>query len=196
MLLGLGLALGGAFLFEAFHLSGELGALVAGMLLASDERADKIGKKMWGVKEAFLVGFFLEVGLTGFPSLSDTWFILIMLLLLPIKFLLFYLLLMAFKLRARTGFLASGTLTAYSEFTLIAGAVASANGIIPAEILIVLGLLTAISYAVNASLAGNEEKIWKKWEHILLNMERDVRHPEHEARQGAGRAAPHPADGG
>lgn len=180
MLFGLGLALGGATLFELFNLSGELGALAAGMLLASDERADQIAKKMWGVKEAFLVGFFLEVGLTGFPSISGYYFIFTLLLLLPLKTVLFYGLFMAFKFRARTGFLSSVSLTAYSEFTLIAGAVAIENGFIPDEMLVILGLLTAISYAVNAPVSMNEEKFWKRWEKYLLRFERDVKHPEHQ----------------
>ena len=180
MLFGLGLALGGASLFEAFNLSGELGALAAGMLLASDERADEIAKKMWGVKEAFLVAFFLEVGLTGFPSTSGFMMILIFLLLLPLKSILFYLLFMAFKLRARTGFLATVSLTAYSEFTLIAGVVAVSNGFIPEETIVILGLLVAISYAINAPITLKEESLWKKWHSLLTFLERDVKHPEHQ----------------
>lgn len=180
LLLGLALAIGGATLFEVLNLSGELGALAAGMLLAADERADKIGKKMWGVKEAFLVAFFLEVGLTGFPSLTYYYYIAVILLILPIKGILFYLLFMIFKYRARTGFLTGISLTAYSEFTLIAGAVASVNGFIPEEIIVVLGLLTAISYALNAPLSINEERLWKRWEKLLVGWERDTRHPEHQ----------------
>ncbi|MDZ7758126.1 cation:proton antiporter family protein [Rhodohalobacter sp.] len=181
MLFGLALALGGASLFEYFNLSGELGALGAGMLLASDERADQIGKKMWGVKEAFLVGFFLDVGLTGFPSFSDYYYIIVVLLFLPVKTAFFYLFFMVFKYRARTGYLASISLTAFSEFTLIAGAVASQNGFIPESTMVILGLITAISYAINAPISINEEKIWKKWEDFLLKFEREGKHPEHQA---------------
>jgi predicted Kef-type K+ transport protein len=180
MLFGLGLALGGAALFEYFSLSGELGALAAGMLLASDERADEISKKMWGIKEAFLVGFFLEAGLTGFPDSNGGTFIVVMILLLPIKTILFYLLFMIFKFRARTGFLASISLTAYSEFTLIAGVVASQNGFIPEETIVILGLLTAISYALNSPFSLHEEKLWRKFEQFLLRLERDTKHPEHD----------------
>lgn len=181
MLLGLGLALGGAELFHLFHLSGELGALVAGMLLASDEKADKIGDKMWGVKEAFLVGFFLDVGLTGLPSVSDLALIGILILLLPLKTLLFYFLFMFFKLRARTGYLASLSLTAYSEFTLIAGAVAVSGGFLPESTIVLLGLLTTISYAINAPLTSFEERIWKILHDTLIRFEREGRHPEHQA---------------
>lgn len=180
MLFGLALALGGASLFEFFNLSGELGALAAGMLLASDERADQIGKKMWGVKEAFLVGFFMDVGLTGFPSFSDYYFIIVILLILPVKAILFYFLFMQFKFRARTGFLASISLTAYSEFTLIAGVVATQNGYIPESVMVILGLIVAISYAINAPITINEEKIWKRWQDFLLKFEREGRHPEHQ----------------
>lgn len=179
MLLGLALALGGASLFELFNLSGELGALVAGMMLAADERADEIGKKMWGVKEAFLVGFFLEVGLIGFPSAQDYIFIAVFLLLLPLKSIMFFGLFMLFKLRARTGFLATVSLTAYSEFTLIVGVVAASGGFIPEESVVVLGLLTAISYALNAPITINEEKIWKVLQDTLLKFERDALHPDH-----------------
>ncbi|WP_234570608.1 cation:proton antiporter family protein [Rhodohalobacter sp. 614A] len=180
MLLGLGLALGGAALFDLFHLSGELGALAAGMLLASDERADKIGKKMWGVKEAFLVGFFLEVGLTGFPDSRGFYMLAVLLLLLPVKSIVFYLLFTKLRLRGRTSFLASISLTSYSEFTLIAGAVAIQNGFLPPEILVVLGLTTAISYAMNSPISIKEERLWTKWHDYLIKFERAGRHPEHE----------------
>ncbi|MEX0906605.1 MAG: cation:proton antiporter family protein [Balneolaceae bacterium] len=180
MLLGLFLALGGAALFEYFQLSGELGALAAGMLLATDERADNIAKKMWSIKEAFLVGFFLDVGLTGFPSLNDFYFVAAFLLLLPVKSFLFFRLFMLFRLRARTGFLATITLTAYSEFTLIAGTVAVSNGFLPDGIMVTLGLLTAVSFAINAPFTYHEEKIWKKWGEYFVGFERDVRHPEHQ----------------
>lgn len=181
MLLGLGLALGGAALFDLFNLSGELGALAAGMLLASDERADKVGKKMWGVKEAFLVGFFLEVGLTGFPNTTGYYMLASLVLLLPVKSTLFYVLFTRLRLRGRTSFLASVSLSSYSEFTLIAGAVAIQNGFLPPEILVVLGLTTATSYAINAPININEERLWNKWHDFLMKFEREGKHPEHES---------------
>lgn len=180
LLFGLVLAIGGYALFDLFNLSGELGALVMGMLLATDSRADAIAEKMWGIKEAFLVGFFLEIGLIGLPVASEFWFILLAILILPIKSILFYTLFMGFKLRARTGFLSTVTLTAYSEFTLIAGVVAAANGFIPESAVVTLGLITAISYSINAPLTIWEEKIWEKWHDFIIRLERDVDHPEYQ----------------
>lgn len=180
MLLALVLAIGGATLFEAFNLSGELGALVAGMILASDERGDDLGDKLWGIKEAFLVGFFMDIGLIGFPPLDNFYFIAVLLLFLPIKSILFYALFMIFKVRARSGYLATISLTAYSEFTLIAGSVAAANGFIPDSVIIILGLLTAISFVINAPLAKREDQLWMISKNLFHRFEREVEHTERE----------------
>lgn len=175
LLMALALAIGGDSLFAAFNLSGELGALVMGMLLANDERGEQLEKKIWGIKEAFLVGFFLQIGLTGFPD-GEAWLIIgIFLVILPIKALLFFLLFMAFKLRARSGFQATTSLTAYSEFTLISGAVAVSAAIIPQEWIIILALLTAISYVFNSILSKHEDKIWEISNSFLLRFQRTGR---------------------
>ncbi len=180
LLMALSLAVGGSALFESFNLSGELGALVMGMLFVNDDKSDQLEKKIWGIKEAFLVGFFLEIGLGGLPDADGFRFIGILLLLLPLKAVLFFGLFMILKLRARTGFLATITLTAYSEFTLIAGAVAAAAGIIPSGIIVVLGLLTAISYIINSILVRYEDPIWQRLNVFLRGFERDVKHPDHQ----------------
>ncbi|TVQ04405.1 MAG: potassium transporter KefC [Balneolaceae bacterium] len=180
LLMALSLAVGGSALFELVNLSGELGALVMGMLLVNDDKADQLEKKIWGIKEAFLVGFFLEIGLGGLPGADGFYYIGVLLLLLPLKAALFFGLFIAFRLRARTGFLSTVTLTAYSEFTLIAGAVAAAAGIIPAELIVVLGLLTAISYVINSVLMRYEDTIWQRFNTFLRKYERNVKHPDHQ----------------
>ncbi len=180
LLMALSLAIGGSAMFEWFNLSGELGALVMGMLLVNDDKAEQLEKKIWGIKEAFLVGFFLEIGLGGFPDTSGFYMIGVLLLILPIKAVLFYGLFIAFKLRARTGFLSTITLTAYSEFTLIAGAVAASAGIIPSEVILILGLLTAISYVINSILVRYEDPIWQHMNSFLRGFERHVKHPDHQ----------------
>ena len=178
LLFALMLALGGGALFDGLGLSSELGALVAGMLLSGHRVADELSQKLWGLKEAFLVGFFLEVGLAGLPSLQDFYLALAALAILPLKAILFFGLMLLFKLRARTSFIATISLTSYSEFTLIAGTVAASAGFIPPGVVIAFALLTAISFALNAPLSIWEEKIWEKFEMALSKFERDVRHPD------------------
>lgn len=180
LLLALSLAIGGDILFQSFNLSGELGALVTGMLFATNAKSDQLEKKIWSIKEAFLVGFFLQTGLGGLPGPSSYWLIASLIVLLPIKGFIFYGLFMAFGLRSRTGYLSSSTLTAYSEFTLISGAVAASAGIIPAEYIVILGLVTAVSYSINVILVTNEDSIWDKISPLFSKLERDTKHPDHQ----------------
>ena len=67
---GLLLAMGGAELFEIAGMKGDLGALVAGLLIASHVKADEMAKTMLGFKDLFLLGFFLSIGLSGQLSLQ------------------------------------------------------------------------------------------------------------------------------
>jgi hypothetical protein len=83
-----------------------------------------------------------------------------------------------FKLRARTSYIATISLTSYSEFTLIAGSVAAAGGFIPPGVVVAFALLTAISFALNAPLSIWEETLWTRLEKSLTKYERDVRHPD------------------
>ena len=101
LLLGIGLALAGGYGFEALGLSGELGALVLGALLADHPKAQEMLDALWGLKEAFLVGFFLLIGMSGLPGREAFVLALVALALLPLKGVLFYGLLVGFKLRAR-----------------------------------------------------------------------------------------------
>lgn len=178
LLMALALAIGGEALFMRFNLSGELGALAMGMLLANDEKGEQLEKKIWGIKEAFLVGFFLQIGLTGFPDASAWALIGLLTLILPLKAILFFALLMAFKLRARTAFQSTISLTAYSEFTLIAGAVASSMGLIPSVWILILAILTAVSYILNSILVNNEDRIWENVKDFLVKFQREGRTPD------------------
>jgi hypothetical protein len=171
------LAIGGGTLFEVLGLSSELGALAFGALLAGHELADELSEKLWGLKEAFLVGFFLEVGLAGLPDFDAIIFCLVILALLPLKSALYFFMLTGFKLRARNAFMVMGTLASFSEFTLIAGIVAVSGGFIPESVMTVFALLVAVSYAFNAPFTANINTIWAKFEELLLRWERDVKHP-------------------
>ncbi|MFN1835780.1 cation:proton antiporter [Balneola sp. MJW-20] len=177
LLSGLLLAIGGGALFEVMGLSSELGALAAGALLSGHRTADELSEKLWGIKEAFLIGFFFEVGLNGLPGGEVINFALLVLALLPLKSVLFFFLLIFFKLRSRNSFMVTATLSSYSEFTLIAGGVAAAGGFISTDIVTGLALITAASYVINAPLTANSNSIWARLEHKLVPLERNTKHP-------------------
>lgn len=158
--------------FEMVGLSSELGALVFGAILAKHPRAGELSKSLWSIKEFFLVGFFLQIGIDGLPDANAWLFAGVMSLLLPLKALLFFLLLILFKLRARSAFLASISLTNYSEFGLIVASVVLPEWLIP------LALTVAISFVISAPLNRMAHPLYEKLCNRLLKFERNIHHPD------------------
>ena len=124
------LAVAFATLFHTTGLSHELGALAAGVLARRIGGYSEIADALWGLKEYFLVGFFLKVGMQASVDTETLLLALPLLLILPAKALFFFVLLRAIGLRTRTAFLTGSLLTSYSEFALIASAVALQGGYI------------------------------------------------------------------
>ena len=180
LLLGIGLALAGGFGFEALGLSGELGALVLGSLLADHPKAQELLDALWGLKEAFLVGFFLLIGMSGLPDGEVLVFALLALALLPLKGLLFYGLLVGFKLRARSGVLAGLALTNYSEFGLIVVQAGAARGLLPESWVVALAITVALSFAISAPLNRASHAIYARLSPLVSRLERQQRHPDDE----------------
>jgi glutathione-regulated potassium-efflux system ancillary protein KefC len=58
----------GAQLFDSVGIKGDLGALLIGALLAGDQKAKELSRNLLYFKDLFLVGFFLSIGLGGWPS--------------------------------------------------------------------------------------------------------------------------------
>ena len=164
----------GGYGFEIIGLKGEIGALVMGLLLSNHPRASELSDSLWALKEVFLVGFFLSIGMAGLPDWSAIAFAVVMGVLLPVKGLLFFLLLIAFRLRARTSFLAALSLTAYSEFGLIVAA-----GIPAAqEFLVPLAIAVSVSFLIAAPLNRAAHPLFERLEARLQRFERATRHPD------------------
>lgn len=178
LLFGLLLALGGGYLFEALGVSGELGALLFGVLLAGHPKADELAEKLWALKEAFLVGFFLEIGLGGLPPIEGVIIAAVLVLFLPFRTALYFFLGVLFKLRARTGFMIGTSLTSYSEFALIAGVPAASAGLIPESVVLILALTVVLSFAVGAPLNQKVHAIYSHLEPSLTRYERPAEHQD------------------
>jgi predicted Kef-type K+ transport protein len=173
LLFGLLLALVvGGYGFELVGLSSELGALVLGALLANHRRSGELSKTLWGIKEFFLVGFFLQIGIGGLPDSQAWMFALMMTALLPIKAILFFLLLVLFRLRARSAFLSSLSLTNYSEFGLIVASIVLPQWLVP------LALTAALSFLVSAPLNRYAHPLYERLAARLIPLERNTRHPD------------------
>lgn len=166
--------------FEYFGLSSELGALLLGVMLANHKRAIELSNSIWGIKELLLVGFFLQIGLIGYPTLEMVEKAFLINFLVPIKALLFFFIFVLFRLRARSSFLASLTLATYSEFGLIVASIGVKNGWISTEWMLLLAIAVAMSFAVSAPLNRYSHELYTWLEGFLQRFESSKRHPDDE----------------
>ena len=178
ILFGLLLALVGGAAFEQVGMSSELGALVLGGLLSGHSKAIELFKSLWGLKEAFLVGFFLQISLTGWPDQTGLICALLLLLFLPFKSLLFFLLLLVFRLRSRSAFLVALSLSSYSEFALICIPAGISAGWITPEWAVILALAITLSFMVTAPMNRIAHSLYARLEPKLLPLETTERHPD------------------
>lgn len=178
---GLAAALGGAALFAAVDMKADLGALVAGVLLGAHAKTKELAKTLLSLKDVFLVGFFLMVGLTGLPTGESVAIALALALLLPLKGALFLWLLGRFRLRSRTSLVASLALTNYSEFGLIVGGMAVAQGWLSGQWLVTLALALALSFLVASPVNDRAFTLYRRLRERLAALESPTRIPEEAA---------------
>ncbi|NNF96451.1 MAG: cation:proton antiporter [Halobacteria archaeon] len=175
----LALVVGGSS-FEHVGLSSELGALLLGVLLSDHKRASEMSNALWSLKEVFLVGFLLQIGMSGHPTLEILGYAFLLCLLLPLKALLFFFILMRFKLRARTSFLTGLSLATFSEFGLIVAYLGLKNAWLEPQMMVMLAITVAISFALAAPLNRYAHDLYGRWEKRLQPFESEQRHPDDE----------------
>lgn len=180
LLLGVLVPTAGAALFYATGLKADLGAVVFGILLSSHKRAGEMAKAMMSFKDLFLVGFFLSIGLSGFPSWQELGVALFLTALLPFKIILFFLILTRLKLRARTSFLTTLNLANYSEFALIVGAATVAKNWLPPEWMLIFALCISFTFILAAPLNMTSDRIYASLQKRLLQFESGERLREDE----------------
>lgn len=113
-LFGIAMALiPGYALFEFFGLSGSLGALIMGLVLARSPGAEQLSHALFTFKELMLVAFFVNVGFMGLPTMQNLVDAFLLLLLIPIQAILFWAILWYFgpaQPHSRAGSASSGEL--------------------------------------------------------------------------------------
>ncbi|WP_036246888.1 cation:proton antiporter [Methylobacter sp. BBA5.1] len=178
LLLGVSLALAGGVTSENVGISPDIGALLMGVMLSAHPEIDELTSKLWGLKEVFLVAFFLQIGLSDLPNTDQVIDALELLLILPLQGLLFFVLFLLAGLRARTAFISSLALMTYSEFALITtGAVVKA-GLLAPEWNATIALAVAGSLAVAAPLNRYSHRLFSWLEPVLVRFEKKTWHPD------------------
>jgi len=179
LLFSIFLALGlGAAGFDFVKLKPDLGALFMGILIAGHPKAGEMSDALLSIKDLFLVGFFLSIGLAGAPTLQAFGLASLLTVAVVFKVALFFLLLSKFRLRARTSVLASLSLANYSEFGLLVGAIGVRNGWIGPEWLITIAIALSISFIAASPLNTAAHRLYERWSKRLTPFETKTRHPD------------------
>jgi len=168
----------GAGAFALVGLKPDLGALVMGIMMAPHKRSEELADSLFGFKELLLIGFFLDIGLSGKPTWEHLAIATALVLLLPVQAGLFFVLLARFRLRARSAFMASLSLSTYSEFGLIVCAISAANGWVDESWVVILAMAVAMSFFLLAPLNIKPHKTYQRLQPFLRRFETHNRHTE------------------
>jgi len=171
ILYGFVLALGGAALFEMVGIKGDFGALILGVLLSGHVKTNELAKALLNFKELFLVGFFLDIGLTGLPGIHMLPVLLLLLAVLPLKTGLYFWMATRLRVRASTATRTALHLANYSEFGLIIGAIAIREGWLGGDWLVLIAVTLSCSFILAAPLNSHADSLYSRYRDRLRRFE-------------------------
>ncbi len=172
VLFGMFMAIGGGELFELVGMKADLGALIFGILLSGQQKSSELSRSLLSFKDLFLIGFFLNIGISALPTWSDVFIALaLVLFILPLKTLLFFWLLTGLRLRSRTAYLSTAGLSNYSEFGLIVAAVGVGAGWIDNQWLVTIALALTFSFVIGSVVNARVHSLYSVIEQRLHRYE-------------------------
>ena len=122
-------------------------------------------------KDLFLVGFFLSIGLTGWPHPQLIAFAVVVGLLALLKPLLYFPLFTRFHASPRTALLAANSLANHSEFGLIEIALAAGVGWLDPKWSSAMSIALAVSFVAASPLNRASHGLYDRWRSRLLRYE-------------------------
>jgi len=145
------------------------------MFLASHIKATEINKALMSFKDIFLIGFFLSIGFTAIPTLEMFGLASLLILLIPIKFGLFFGVFSLLKMRCRSAFLSALALSNFSEFGLIVASLSVTAGWLSNDWLVILALSVSISFILTNIMYRFAHPFFTQYRNILSHFERNVK---------------------
>lgn len=156
--------LGVAVLFHAFNLSLEIGALLAGVILANSFYAEEISSRLLPVRDLFLVLFFFELGLQLTPSaLAELWLpvSVISLFVLAWKPLIVMGILRKLNFHPKVSFKTGVSMAQISEFSLIMIALGVSTGIVGQLEQQLVGLVALVTITLSTLAITHLNKLYR-----------------------------------
>ncbi|MGV8142286.1 MAG: cation:proton antiporter [Candidatus Pacearchaeota archaeon] len=169
-LFSLSWALLGSLIFELNGLSLEIGALVAGMVLASSKYSLEMGGKIAPVRDLFVIIFFVFFGsqiispISASVLLKATVLSAVVLIAKPIILMSF---MRSLGYNKRTNFLAGASLAQVSELSLIVILIGASQGLVSSEAFSVSILVAIATIAISSYTMYFSESIYQKLSRVL-----------------------------
>jgi len=166
----IGFGFGVVSLFKFLNLSYELGAIVAGVLLAMHPFSLDLTDRLKVVREVSLLGFFILLGAgVDFEILSSKFLLIFILFLLVglFKTVIYLATEKFFNTPLRENFFNSIALISISEFSLIIVLISIANGLLNQEIFSVIGFLYILLALINIYFLKHREFLFHKYNEAL-----------------------------
>ena len=167
--------LGGATLLAKAGFSLEIGALLAGVLLATMPYAQEISSRLRPLRDFFIIVFFIALGTEVSFSIFSQYFWLItaaVFIVVAIKPLTTLITLGVLGYTKRTGFKTSLALSNVGELSKIIIVLAAVQGLVGQPVVSVLTIITLISIAISAYLVTFGNQLYANFANYLNIFER------------------------
>ncbi len=175
LLFSLGWGLGFAALFEQAGFSIEIGALFAGVSLASFPFSSEMASRLKPLRDFFIVIFFITLGQAMTPDTVITILPMAILLTAVVIFIKPFSVMAAMGALGytkRASFKASISMSQISELSLVFAAAAFASGYISEDVVATLSLVALLTFAISTYLIKYDNKLYSLLEPRLRFFER------------------------
>jgi Kef-type K+ transport system membrane component KefB/Trk K+ transport system NAD-binding subunit len=177
LLFGLGWGLGLAALFESVGFSIEIGALFAGVSLASLPYSNEMASRLKPLRDFFIVIFFITLGQTMTPSLL-TGIVTTALVLAAVALVLKPIVIMAtmglIGYTKRASFKSAISMSQISEFSLVLMFAALGAGLVTQKASDTLTFVALLTFAGSTYLMKYDDELYTRFERQLRFFERKV----------------------
>jgi Kef-type K+ transport system membrane component KefB/Trk K+ transport system NAD-binding subunit len=183
-LFALAWGLGSATLFQKIGLSSEIGALLAGICLASQPYAQEVASRLRPLRDFFVIVFFIALGANlTFGSIGSMFGVILASIIIAIivKPLVAMIVMGYLGYTKRTSFKASVALAQVSEFSIVLVLLGEKRGLIDNDFVTAITFIALVSIAVSSYLIIFSDRIFAALEGYLGIFERQHTHNERQA---------------
>jgi Kef-type K+ transport system membrane component KefB/Trk K+ transport system NAD-binding subunit len=173
--------LGSAALFQKIGLSSEIGALLAGICLATQPYAQEIAARLRPLRDFFVIVFFIALGANlNLHHIGSNFLLIVVsaLVVIVAKPMVSMAVMGFLGYTKRTNFKASVALAQVSEFSIVLVLLGEKRGLIDSSLVTAITFIALCSIAASSYLILFSDKIFTKLEHFLSIFERSQTHSE------------------